>query len=281
MSDSQLDGDRVRMALEAWTRAETDEREIPVDLDEVCAWVSGSLPETEAAAVSDRIVRDPQAARLAASMASFRDERSPAESVDTGAVLGAREIEQDWQELARRVGMESPKSAELELGDPATLVPSVAPRRWAPTVLAAAAGVILALGVGVFGQHRLESERRTPRLNVASTEIWEDATRRSGAEPIAIPDDAAFRLLVLKLVRGDEGPDPLAFEQHALEIWRSPSVAGSSPVWQSSGVRLENDLTVTLEVARDFLAAGSYELRLLGRRGLEEETLATFAIQIR
>ena len=51
-------------------------------------------------------------------------------------------------------------------------------------------------------------------------------------------------------------------------------------LWRASGVRVEDDLTVTLEINRDFLPPGSYELRLLGLEGGEEQILATFAIEL-
>lgn len=288
MSDERLDAQALRRALEAWTQAEADERDIPVDLGEIWAYVSGSLPVEEADGVAERIVRDPQAARLAASMASFFAQRDDAASGqrDGGEVvdgLSSQELEQDWQRLCRRVGMggvamDSPAASDTASRPDRATAATAPTRSWLPAALAAAAGVVLALGVGFLGQSRLETERRAPRLNVEPIVIWEDATRRGAAEPTRIPGDAAFHLLVLKLVPGDEGPDPLAFDDHALEIW--PEEGQATALWRASGVRVEDDLTVTLEINREFLAPGSYELRLLGLEGIEEQILATFAIEL-
>lgn len=281
----------LREALLASSEILDHEDELAVELAEVLAFVRHELPDEEHQWLAERILDDPNAIQLAAAVASFEASRQDMGNIPLEATkrssegLSKQEIDLDWQRLTTTLGL---PSDEVATPSSANDVPSEEPvvpfptnsstPSWIPQV--AAAGWILAAGIGLAGFWSTQKVQLRPRTDIATFTLWEDATRRGAAESMRLDAEAAFQLLTLTMAPADATePDPHDFPQHQLEIWSStPGVSG--PVWRSGDVIVERDLTVTLELARGFLEPGRYEVRLAGIRVSGDLVpLATFAIE--
>lgn len=130
-------------------------------------------------------------------------------------------------------------------------------RRWQRPGLAAAAALVLALGLSL-GQNAVDGERlaelERPQLNVPISDLDPNARQRGEVAEIVVevPDEAAFTTLILPLEPQDE---PLG------EVTVQIADAGGRVLWSGSGLEVEYD-TATLGLPRGFLDPGSYRIRL-------------------
>ncbi len=283
MNDERWDEETLRSALGSFASDKGDLSEFSITLDEICAYLADALPTDELESVQKRLVLDPEASRLAAAMATFRDARALSAGADTGDMmtvgLSGTELADDWSKLAQRVGIEAhPPKIEPASRPKALLVLS---RPWLAPALTAAAGLALAVGVGIGGQARVDTARNAPRVNVEPWVVMEDATRSRGAPSKLLEfGSASYRLLELKLFPDETTPMPDAFDQHAVEIWQVDLAASRRPVWRSTEIYVKDNSTAYLELPRGFLAPGDYELRLFGLADGTQQSLATFAIEV-
>ena len=110
MSTEVPHGGKLKAALEAVAHARDHKGEEPVDLGEIQLFVRRRLPAEELEWLQARIVADPDAARLAAAMATFEQARNDDVQADAPQPsrnppeLSPRELKEDWERLTAGAG---------------------------------------------------------------------------------------------------------------------------------------------------------------------------------
>lgn len=226
--------------------------------EELAAHASRSLPAARAEVLNEHLALCPECAALVLDYVQF-------EPSEPAHVEAAEETAAAWVEFQRRIGA-SQRGAGIAAAPRRT-------RRFASPGLLAAAAIVAALGLGLWGWslHQELDAARAPRLDVAIHDL-----DPSGSDQ----------------VRGDRPPRSLDLSSGATVFLALPGVAGSAEVrveivdsrgrelWTLEGGRVDSMMAnLSLHLPPGSLTTGRYEIRVYEDRS--DGLLATYPVAVR
>jgi hypothetical protein len=251
---------------------------------ELARYRDDALPADDADRVRRHLAVCPRCTR------SLLETSQPAaiEPAETGRRLDDDELDLRWQRFRERLETEEPGAFTGTPGADAAGAGDVVRRGpWHLRVLASpglARAAALAFLLTTAGLSALllrqpapptsEAPAPVPRLNVPIVELTpvaEAGERAGGGRDLRFPAGADAALLVLTL------GDPREFPGYRIEVVEVPS---GGVRWSSSDLRRTPAGTFHLEIPRDSLPAGRYELRLHGVGADGEELLARYRLEL-
>jgi hypothetical protein len=243
----------------------------PPSEEELLAYSRGELSEPEAARVRELLVCYPELIPVLEPLPS------PAAGQPGDADgLSQEELAQDWASLqarlgAQQAGRDAAREGELERSAAGWRVAGPALRRLRRWQLSAAAAALLAV---VFAGLLVRTQRdlREPRYDVEHRLLLPDGERGGTQQPIPLPSEAEYFLLIPALVNAPQSP---GYRLDIVDL----NGQGERVMWSASGLRRRSDDTFELWMPRSFLKPGKYRLVLYGLDGRPVE-LARYTVRL-
>lgn len=182
------------------------------------------------------------------------------------------ETAEQWETFQQKLAQESPEPSIADgkpRREPASETESVTKR--IPSLLALAASIVLALGLGYLVSRAPAGGPSNPFLADLLPDGSKPIRDASGDRDITVPN--GMDSLILRLNLGDQTP----YDSYRVEILD----AAGEILWQQEDLLRQPAGQFIVWVKRAKVPAGSYELRLFGIGGDGTETLATYSFQLR
>jgi len=230
--------------------------------DELHAYAANALDAAEQDRIEDHLSVCRECARTVLDLAALPEEE-PEEVDEEPMPESARAAA--WERLRRAAAPTPPAPFQRR----AAPVPAFLP-------VALAATLVLALGLG-WRVIRLGEEVRqlsAPRSDVYVTDllpVGSGRPRERGEADVVSPPAWASRVVLIL-----DFPGRASHPEYAVELAR----AGGPPIWSRRGLRPGPEGTFTLEVPRQWLPPGDYEIRLTGLRGAATEEVARYELRV-
>lgn len=235
----------------------------PPTAEEMLALSEGTLSESEAERVRDRMAAYPELARMYGE--PVPDEPRPGDA----DYLTDEDVASGWEALQRklpRVAAEAPRGRLLAF--------RAVPARYVPTAVAAALALVFA---GLFLQanvraRRFQQELERPLVVGEAIELSPTDGQRGGTQPPKeiVPDGDAYHLVPAL-------NSQLYFAHYRIDL---ADLGNGKVLWSNTAVRRQSDSTFDLIVPRRRLPAGRYQLRIYGLDGAREERLSVYDIHV-
>ncbi|MCP4656674.1 MAG: hypothetical protein GY856_14775 [bacterium] len=246
-----------------------------ISVEELQAYLDGELSREAEEELKNQLALDPEATNTLLGMMAFR--KRVAAGADAEAPVA------DWQAMQELI------EDDEEIGAGVAAAAGAGPSRLArPAVLhlwQIAAAVFLVTTVGIFfwGQHRVQqlteqvSDAHRPRINVFQNDLRPVALelQRDPGQGQTIVLEAETERYVVALNIADPGDYP----DYGVELLKI-SEDGEVRVWGARGLEPSPAETFNVELHRDFLPEGSYQVQLFGMEGDRKELLEAYHVHI-
>jgi hypothetical protein len=241
----------------------------PEDLE---SYQAGSLGRQQAHRVLRHLAVCPECARTVLDLDSFPE----IEPADPRRAVTAAAVGERWTRFERRLRQEpAPARQPSQLG--ARLVAWLTFPWRSPSLARAAVALLLVVTAGLswtlLSQRQRSAASGAPRLNLALAELGPlaDSGPRGDVSAVRLSAGADGVVLVLALL------DPRVFPTYAVEI---VAEASGATVFASRALQKNSEGTFTVELARDFLAAGTYRIDVRGIDGSRQQPLASYRLEL-
>lgn len=249
------------------------------------AYRAGELTAGEEEKLRDHLALCPDCAEMLLDLVTFEEFTPPKESPG----LTDAEIDAAWHRVQPRLaegGQERPadlaswrdrRSASRTLAARSSVYDPVVWRRKLRNAYAVAAVLFVgAVGLTFWGlslQRKLRADLQ-PTPNVALIDLNSETLRSSSNKPDAsVPAWSQRFVLLLHLNEMESGE----FPEYMVEL--RPAAQSAKTQLRISGLKYLED-GITLELSRDRVPPGSYQLDLFGLKGGDRQLLASFALGV-
>lgn len=228
---------------------------------ELAAYHAGELPPEAESRLLDHLAVCRDCSDLLLDLAGFADLKPPAGVPE----LTDEQVEEDWQELRKRMGEGEPERKPAEVVPIRPAGPAAKPERTYPVWLPAAASLLAVLGFS-FGLYQSVQVGKLSRPRVVPVISSEDVERGETSEIAISARDGGVIYL-------DSDPDEI-YPAYEAELVRDGEVLARVPV---GAIAHES---VPLLVPGP-LKPGTYEVRLFGVSGDQRKPSTTYPFEAR
>lgn len=261
----------LKAAVDAFAAAGDGARDHPSP-DELLSFHAGDLGRDDRERVTRHLAQCAECTEAVLDVARFPD----VEARESSRRLSQRDVEERRRKLRTRLAVAADRDAD------AGRVVAIHAKRsewlrsawFARAAAAALLAVALGLSAMVAAWRQQAMKAAMPRVNVPIVELAARAEPgergEAGDRTIRVPADAEGVLLVLALV------DPRMHPGYSAVIRQAGGEERA--VWSSEAIRRSPEGVFSIEIPREFLAAGRYEIEI--RAAGSSEPLAAYGFEI-